>query len=625
MSRNIPNKEQIEAAGKRLARILYDGTDDEDMADWLREHFLNKFFPNVEAMIAGDDAKDGSIATLIDNEKLPARIVQLLGTEVFQGKHGALLRDKILDKLFEQKDFKSIRKIYQSTKKSDEDANAVPEATEENAEIWMKKLQDHRSTPWHPGSTYAIRFVNQIKVDPIFAGIKGSPRESRVEEISPNVELKPLKDFQENMKEQVLDILNGTAKRTRAILTLPTGAGKTRTTVEGIIKFLNEKGEGKKILWLADSEELCEQAVQCFKQVWEQMGKTGVMNIFRIWNTRDIPSSEETGIIVAGYAKLRSAVSNDPTALHGITHNLGGVFIDEAHGSFTNEMREILNGLKISRIRTEGMEDENDCIPIIGLTATPERSEVGGTKNLLKMYENEKIFSRGKGFPEKTWGDLVKMRDHMIKKKYLSIPKFKEIEIEHVTRLTQKQEKEYLKASFHFDMLTKVHERNNKIKNTIINLVNQKPKKKVLYFGSTKSQAVGMSRILEANGINSVTITSDTNTSARREYIKIFNDKKSNEIEVMCNYNVLSTGFDSPKIDTILIARPTSLISYQQMVGRGLRGTEFGGTSECLIITVRENIRKHNGKRAIFGNEDYQREIMNDHRPRPLYRSRRDH
>ena len=93
----------------------------------------------------------------------------------------------------------------------------------------------------------------------------------------------------------------------------------------------------------------------------------------------------------------------------------------------------------------------------------------------------------------------------------------------------------------------------------------------------------------------------------------------------MCNYNVLSTGFDSPKIDTILIARPTSLISYQQMVGRGLRGTEFGGTSECLIITVRENIRKHNGKRAIFGNEDYQREIMNDHRPRPLYRSRRDH
>ena len=101
MSRNIPNKEQIEAAGKRLARILYDGTDDEDMADWLREHFLNKFFPNVEAMIAGDDAKDGSIATLIDNEKLPARIVQLLGTEVFQGKHGALLRDKILDKLFQ--------------------------------------------------------------------------------------------------------------------------------------------------------------------------------------------------------------------------------------------------------------------------------------------------------------------------------------------------------------------------------------------------------------------------------------------------------------------------------------------------------------------------------------------
>jgi len=610
MSRNVPDKDQIENAGKRLAKILYDGTDDEEMADWLRCDFLDEFFPNVEAMIAGDDDKNGSIATQIPNEDLPVKIVQLLGTEVFQGKHGGLLRDKILDKLFEQKQFKVIRKIYQSTKKNNEDANAVPEATEENVKKWKEDLQNHRKYPWTPGGNYAVRFVDRIKVDPIFSGIKGSPRESRVEEISPNVELKPLTDFQENMKGQVLDILNGTAKRTRGILTLPTGAGKTRTTVEGIIEFLNNEGAGKKILWLANNEELCEQAVQCFKQVWEQKGKTGVMNIFRIWSTRDVPSSEETGIIVAGMAKLSVAIDNDPTALEGIAFNLAGLFIDEAHGSYTNQMREILNGLKISRIQTEGMKDENDCIPIIGLTATPERSKVGETQKLMEMYENEKIFPVGKRFPDKIWSDLVKMRNHMIKEKYLSIPTFEKIEIEHITRLTKAQEKEYKKASFHFHMLTKVHERNKKIKNTILDLV--KTRKKVLYFGSSVPQAVGMSRILEANEINSVAITADTNTSARREYIKIFNDRKSNEIQVLCNYDVLSTGFDSPKIDTILIARPTSLISYQQMVGRGLRGTKFGGTPECLIITVKENIRKHNGERAIFGDEDYQREIMGE-------------
>ena len=41
MSRNVPDKEQIENAGTRLAKILYDGTDDEEMADWLRDDFLD--------------------------------------------------------------------------------------------------------------------------------------------------------------------------------------------------------------------------------------------------------------------------------------------------------------------------------------------------------------------------------------------------------------------------------------------------------------------------------------------------------------------------------------------------------------------------------------------------------
>ena len=94
--------------------------------------------------------------------------------------------------------------------------------------------------------------------------------------------------------------------------------------------------------------------------------------------------------------------------------------------------------------------------------------------------------------------------------------------------------------------------------------------------------------------------------------VDIFNEQDSNEIQVMCNYNVLATGFDSPQIDTVIIARPTtSIVSYQQMIGRGLRGEEFGGKlgNRCDIVTVKDNITKFNDERVDLGYIKYEKEL----------------
>ena len=70
------------------------------------------------------------------------------------------------------------------------------------------------------------------------------------------------------------------------------------------------------------------------------------------------------------------------------------------------------------------------------------------------------------------------------------------------------------------------------------------------------------------------------------------------DLQVICNYELFSTGFDAPKIDTVFIARPTfSIVLYAQMIGRGLRGPEIGGSENCKIIDVKDNIRG-------FGNHD---------------------
>jgi superfamily II DNA or RNA helicase len=54
---------------------------------------------------------------------------------------------------------------------------------------------------------------------------------------------------------------------------------------------------------------------------------------------------------------------------------------------------------------------------------------------------------------------------------------------------------------------------------------------------------------------------------------------------------VLTTGFDAPRTDLVLIARQVfSPVRYMQMVGRGLRGEKNGGTASCRIVTVVDNL-----------------------------------
>ena len=73
----------------------------------------------------------------------------------------------------------------------------------------------------------------------------------------------------------------------------------------------------------------------------------------------------------------------------------------------------------------------------------------------------------------------------------------------------------------------------------------------------------------------------------RQTKLELFKD---NKIQVITNFNVLTTGFDSPNIEVVIIARPTlSVVLYSQMIGRGLRGKEVGGTEEILLIDVDDN------------------------------------
>ena len=105
-------------------------------------------------------------------------------------------------------------------------------------------------------------------------------------------------------------------------------------------------------------------------------------------------------------------------------------------------------------------------------------------------------------------------------------------------------------------------------------------------------------KICILSGMKVAKIDDRTSSQNRKNIVKNFRDK---EVKIIFNYGVLSTGFDAPGTDAILIARPTtSPIIYSQMLGRGLRGPAFGGKAECLLIDVKDNLIGLPDEKACF-------------------------
>ena len=118
-----------------------------------------------------------------------------------------------------------------------------------------------------------------------------------------------------------------------------------------------------------------------------------------------------------------------------------------------------------------------------------------------------------------------------------------------------------------------------------------------LLFATSVEHAQTMAALLSLEGIPAKAISGNTQPGARRRYIEAFRQK---ELRVLTNYNVLTQGFDAPAVEAIFVARPTySPNLYQQMIGRGLRGPVNGGTEECLIVNVEDNVVQY-GEQLAF-------------------------
>lgn len=84
-------------------------------------------------------------------------------------------------------------------------------------------------------------------------------------------------------------------------------------------------------------------------------------------------------------------------------------------------------------------------------------------------------------------------------------------------------------------------------------------------------------------------IDSSLSSQERSEIVNWFKNTKG---AILCNCNILTTGFDCPDVESIILYRATTSLSlYNQMIGRGVRKSE--NKKKCLVLDFGENIKRH--------------------------------
>lgn len=452
---------------------------------------------------------------------------------------------------------------------------------------------------WHPGKRWARHFVSVLGFPTAIAGVAGTPAGPDFEDVDPHVPLDPLADFQTDLRRQVFDLLHAAPGQNRAVLTLPTGAGKTRTTVEALLDWWLAEGEGDFILWIAQSDELCEQAVQAFKEVWIDRGSRpegpqvrDKLRVYRFWGGRQrIPEEGEAGIVVSTIDKLRKVLVEPHDrprrdAFLNLARSLGAVVIDEAHRAEAPTYRKVLETIGI-----EFSSAAKTVIPVLGLTATPLRSQHDETLRLARRFYNRLL--RPQNLPEDPVDAVAALRARGV----LSHPVHRVLPPSgKAMRLTSEQER-YLEEwkDVPPDVLTQLAQERDRNRQIVEAIVSVDPTWPVLFFGCSVHHAEAMVALLRRRDRTAAVITADTREATRRHLVQAF---RQGEIKVLCNYGVLTTGFDAPTVRGIVVGRPTtSRVLYEQMIGRGMRGPAFGGTPECLVIDVEDNLMHVNGQR----------------------------
>ncbi len=378
-----------------------------------------------------------------------------------------------------------------------------------------------------------------------------------------------LRDYQQKASDAAVSFFNNKAKKTNAIMVLPTGSGKSI-----IIADIAARLDGHTLVFQPSKEIL--------EQNFKKLCSYGILDC-SIYSASF--NSKEISRIT--FATIGS-VKNQPELF---TH-FKNIIVDECHlvnpkEGMYKKFFEVVN-----------------C-KILGLTATPYRlsssQEFGA---MLKFITR----TRPAIFKEVIYhvqvSTLLDM-GYLSKLNYypMNPTGWNELNLKVNTTgadyTDRSVQREYERIDFYSFLVHIVQRLVNNQKTGI-------KRKGILVFTRFLKEAERLTYSISGCAI----VSGDTPKGERERILEAF---KAGEISVVANVGVLTTGFDYPELDTVVMARPTmSLAMWYQIVGRAIR--PHPNKEAGWIVDLCGNINRFgyvenlklvdggNGKWAVFSN-----------------------
>ena len=381
-------------------------------------------------------------------------------------------------------------------------------------------------------------------------------------------ERKELYDYQKGDIDAIFERIDNASPQHHLLYQLPTGGGKTVIFSEIVRRYIQK--HNKKVVVLTHRIELCKQTSKMLKGF-------GVKNKIINSNVKELPDQNDYSCFVAMVETLKNRINDEKLHLD----NVGLVIIDEAH---YNSFRKLLSSFKKAFI--------------LGVTATPLSSNIK-----LPMHQN---------YDELIVGDTIQS---LIDKGFLA----KAITYSYDVGLTS------LKVGINGDYT---------VKSSDDLYTNMAMQEKLLHAYTEKS--LGKKTLIFNNGINTSLYVYETfreagydvrhldNTSSTEERKDILHWFKHTPNAILTSVGILTTGFDEPTVETIILNRATkSLTLYFQMIGRGSR--KLDNKDEFTVIDLGNNAARFGlwsdpvNWQHIFKSPEYYLENLRDDAEIELY------
>jgi superfamily II DNA or RNA helicase len=321
----------------------------------------------------------------------------------------------------------------------------------------------------------------------------------------------------------------------RTVLYAPTGAGKTVIAAQ-IVKGAVDKG--RQVIFLAHRRELVNQAS-------DKLIKFGVEH--GILMSGEVPYGA-TDVQVVSIDTFRArCINTDKLPLP----RADVIIVDEAHRSLAKTY------LKIFDLYPDAM--------VLGLTATPIRSD---GKGLGHVYEDMVFCPTIRRLTE--LGHLVPVRTFAP-----TIPDLTGVSVKRGDYDPKELEAALNKRSLVGDVVSHW-----------FRLAESRP---TIVFASGVKHSVNLRDEFVRQGVPAAHVDGETPITQRNQ---IISELKVGKIKVVCNYGVLTEGFDEPTLSCCILARSTKNLGlYLQMAGRTLRPSDK--KEDTILIDHSGNVYEH--------------------------------